>query len=172
MVPKVTTDFDPLRQVYLANMHRISEGWLAVLSKSKTGSQSTQLRVLLPALDDFPQLCPVRAVNLLISVMDPKLDGPLFIYRRRRLLLYKDVRSVIRAWAAFNGISLTKYGSHSARSGSATTAFKAGVGAAAIMKLGDWLSSAFLNYLRPDVVDLLKTQLAMLQQLKAQLQMC
>ena len=156
----------------MANLHRIPEGLLAVLSKSKTGSQSTQLRVLLPDLDDLPQLCPVRSVNRLVSVMDPKFDGPLFIYGRRRLLLYKDVRSVIRAWAAFNGISLTKYGSHSARSGSATTAFKAGVDAAAIMKLGNWLSSAFLAYLRPDVVDLLKTQLAMLQQLKSQLQTC
>ena len=101
--------------------------------------------------------------------MQPNPMGPLFLYAHHTLLLYKDLRSVIRAWAFENGIQLNKFGTHSARSGSATTAFKAGADSSAIMLLGDWLSSTFLGYLRQSTLDVHKIQMDMVDQLKAQL---
>ena len=128
----------------------------------------------MPCLDALPFLCPTRAIEDLISAMSPELNGPLFIYQSSggsKLLLYKDVRTVIRKWASSQGIKLGKYGSHSARIGSASTAYKAGVHSAGIKLLGDWLSSTFLSYIRQDVKDIQSIQMDMVDQLKTQLRM-
>ena len=168
--PKSASNWDPLRHICLSNIHRIPEGWLAVLDKTKTHSgRGPCLRVLIPCMNALPLLCPVKAVDLLISVMRPKQNGPLFLFAHHRVLLYRHVRSLIRDWTSSVGLQLDKFGTHSARSGSATTAFKAGVSSSAIMLLGDWLSNAFLTYLRPSVVDVLQVQMRMLKELQNQL---
>ena len=64
----------------------------------------------------------------------------------------------------FQGINLA----HSARSGGATTAYRAGVGSIGIKKLGDWLSDTFLDYVRHDLADLSEIQMAMLKQMQVQ----
>ena len=170
MVPKSASNWDPLHHICLSNLHRIPEGWLAVLHKTKTRSGSgPSLRVLIPYTNTLPLLCPVKAVDLLISVMHPKQNGPLLLFAHHKVLLYGHVRSVIREWASSVGFKLDKFGTHSARSGSATTAFKAGVSSSAIMLLGDWLSNVFLTYLRQSVVDVLQVQMQMMKELQTQL---
>lgn len=170
VVPKQAKLFDPHRHVCLSNIQHIPEGLLVVLKRTKTRSaHSASLQFLLPRLPKMAQLCPVKAVNLLVSIVPGPVNGPLFLYRQGqavKLLLYRDIRSVIRAWSHSVGVPLAKYGSQSARSGSATTAYKSGVDEVGIMKLGDWLSNTFLSYVKQDMVDLLKIHLKMLNHLE------
>ena len=115
------------------------------------------------------QLCPVRAIDFLLSSFPDAGQGPLFVYVKAGSvipLLYKDIRQVIRSWALSLGLNPKSFGSHSARSGSATTAFKGGVGEVGIMKLGDWLSNTFLTYIKQDLADIMQIQMKMLGQLQ------
>ena len=169
VVPKTARLFDPMRQICNANMRRIPEGVLVSLAKTKTRSpQKAKLKILLPRLDSLVKLCPVRAIDSLFASI-PGLDkGPLFMFLSVdgvKPLLYRDLRGVIRNWAKSLGVDPRRYGSQSARSGSATTAYRAGVDEVGIRKLGDWLSSVFLSYVKKDVVDLVKIQMQMLNEL-------
>ena len=148
---------------------------MAVLHKSKTRStKGPALRILLSRLSCMFDLCPVRAIFDLAVQVPSTPHGPLFQYLKGSKpvsLLYKDVRSVIGDWAQVNGLPRSRYGSHSARGGGATTAYHAGVDSIGIKKLGDWLSDTFLDYIRHDLADLSDIQLAMLRQMQAQLAM-
>ena len=172
VVPKTSSTFDPLRQVCLANMQSIPEGIVVVLAKTKTRSHhGAELRVLLPILNDLKLLCPVRAINSLVVSVPPDPSGPLFCYKLGSLiksLLYRDIRSTIRNWASSMHFSVSRFGSQSARSGGATTAFRGGVDSVGIMKFGDWLSNAFLSYIRQELVDLSAIHLKMLNELQSQ----
>jgi len=169
VVPKLASDFDSLRQMCLANMQWVQEGILVVLSKTKTRSlHGSALRVLVPNVPSFSDLCPVTAVKSLLEAVPSSSTGPLFQYVKQSSvvpLLYKNLRQVIRHWATAMNINLSKFGSQSARSGGATTAFRGGVDSIGIMKLGDWLSNCFLSYVRQDVVDLMEIQAKMLSAL-------
>ena len=162
VVPKTEIAFDPLRQICLANMSWIPEGILVVLTKTKTRSfHGPGLRVLLPVLDNLVDLCPVGAVNSFLAVVPSSKSGPLLLFLKGGHwvpLLYRDLRKVIVAWSSFMGFEPGKYGSQSARSGAATAAFRGGVDAIGIKRLGDWLSDTFLSYVRQDVLDLLEIQ--------------
>ena len=172
VVPKAAHLFDPLRQICRSNMQRIPEGFLISLAKTKTRStQKAKLKILLPSLDSLVVLCPVRSIDLLCASIPGLDNGPLFMFLEHdniKPLLYRDLRLVIKNWAKSLGIDPRKYGSQSARSGSATTAYRAGVDEVGIRKLGDWLSDVFLSYVKQDVVDLLKIQMQMLEELSAQ----
>ena len=72
---------------------------------------------------------------------------------------------VIRDWAKHVGVDPAKFGTHSARSGVAISAFKAGVASIGIQKLGDWLSDTFLSYVRQDISDLYGIQMQILSHL-------
>ena len=172
VVPKTAKSFDPLRHICSSNMQRIPEGILVSLAKTKTrSSQKAKLKILLTRLDSLVDLCPVRAIDMLLASV-PGLDsGPLFMFLSvdgAKLLLYRDLRMVINNWAKACGIDPRMYGSQSARSGSATTAYRGGVDYVGIRKLGDWLSNVFLSYIKTDVVDLLKIQMQMLNELTSQ----
>ena len=173
VVPKVATRFDPTRHVCRSNVERVEEGLVVSLEKSKTRPlHGSGLTVLLPQLDSFVELCPVRALNALWTVFPNNLNGPSFLYSKDGCttpLLYRNLRSVINNWASVNGIDIGTFGSQSARSGSATSAFRGGVDSMGIMRLGDWLSNTFLSYVRQDVSDLWKTQMLMLNELRSQL---
>ena len=162
VVPKTAKGFDASRHVCKRNIELVEEGFVVSLTKSKTRPlHGSGLSVLLPHLDTFVDLCPVRALNLLWSAVPGNLDGPSFLYLKDGQtipLLYQDLRSVIGSWASSNGIDVTKFGSQSARSGSATAAFRGGVNEMGIMRLGDWLSNTFLSYVRQDVSDLWNIQ--------------
>ena len=172
VVLKSAAGFDPLRHVCWSNLQQVPEGLVAVLHKTKTRStKGPVLRILLSRLNAMFESCPVRAILQLTFQVQATLQGPLFLFFKGGKpipLLYKDLRSVIGDWAQFNGLPRSKYGSHSARSGGATTAYHAGVGEIGIKKLGDWLSDTFLNYVRHNLADLSEIQLAMLSQMQFQ----
>lgn len=173
VVPKSVTKFDPARHVCKSNIELVDEGFVVSLDKSKTRPlHGSGLTVLLSRLDSLVELCPVRALNLIWSLFPAAHNGPSFLYLKEGLavpLLYRDLRSVINGWASFNGIVTGKFGSQSARSGSATSAFRGGVDSMSIMRLGDWLSNTFLSYVRQDISDLWKTQMRMLNELRSEL---
>ena len=172
VVPKTAALFDYQRQICLANMEWVSEGVVVRLAKTKTRtSGSLSLKVFLSRLDSLMDLCPVRAIISLLDCTPVSFHGPLLLFHKGGIwtpLLYRDLRAVIRAWAASVDVDPSSFGSHSARSGSATVAHKAGVQDSSIMKLGDWLSNAFLSYIKQDVTELRNIQLQMLHQLSAQ----
>ena len=172
VVPKSAAQFDPARQVCLKNMEWVTEGVVVKLGKSKTKrSQDPKLLVLIPRLDSLLDLCPVRAIQALIHSVAASKDGPLFLFWKKdkwSTLLYRDLLAVIKSWATSVGLDASSFGSHSARRGGATVAFKAGVNDLRIMKLGHWLSSAFLAYIKQDVADLQDVQMAMLVQMGEQ----
>ena len=125
----------------------------------------------MPLLPSSGRLCPVKAVKALLQEVATSESGPLFVFIKGGSvvpLIYSDVRFVIRSWALSLGINPSTFGSHSARIGAATSAFKAGVDDLGIMKLGDWLSNTFLTYVKQDWEDLRKIQFKMLLQLEAQ----
>ena len=169
VVPKSVAAFDPYRQMCLANMSWIPEGILVVLGKTKTrSSRGPSLRVLLPLLDNLKDLCPVRTVNDFLSTIPSSISGPLLLFRKGSSwapLLYRDLRVVILKWSESRGYARGEFGSHSARSGAATAAFRGGVGSVGIKKLGDWLSDTFLTYVRQDILDLMEIQSKMLSAL-------
>ena len=80
-------------------------------------------------------------------------------------LLYRDLRSVIVAWSSSMGFKPGKYGSQSARSGAATAAFRGGIDAIGIKRLGDWLLDTFLSYVRGDILELMEIQTKILNAL-------
>ena len=167
VVPKANKLFDPRRQICSTNLHRVPEGLLVLLQRTKT--RSADVRFLLPYLHGLVDLCPVRAINSLMGCIPSPTGGPLFVYRKSASvvpLLYKDIRSVIRSWARVMGFSITKFGTQSARRGSATTAHQAGVDDIGIMKLGDWLSNTFLSYIDQNFSELKSIQRQMLNQLE------
>ena len=169
VVPKSEQLFDPQRQICMANLQKIPEGFVALLTKTKTRSATREkLRVLLPLLSHLTDLCPVRAINGLLASVPVSLVGPLFVFVEDgsvHTLLYRDVRSVISTWASSVGLDVTTFGTHSARSGGATAAHHAGVEDSGIMKLGDWLSNTFLSYIKLDVSDLWSIQMKILHEL-------
>ena len=168
VVPKSPRLFDPRRHLCVNNLVKIPEGLLCTLEITKTRSAHSQsLKVLLPNLDSLVDLCPVRAITFLLATC-ASVDGPLFVYHKSGYvvpLLYEDLRDVIRNWALAAGLDPRCFGSHSARRGGATTAYRGGVTDVGIMKLGDWLSNTFLSYVKQDVVDLWDIQMRMLAQL-------
>ena len=172
VAPKSAKLFDSKRQICATNLQRIPEGFLAILERSKTSSSlGKALRVLLPQLDNLIDLCPVPAIDMLFLNFAGSNLGPLFQYSKDGSvfpLLYKDIRGVIRDWAQKMGIKLSKYGTHSARSGGATTAYKSGVDEIGIMKLGSWLSNTFLSYVKQDVIDLMQIHMKMAKHMKKQ----
>ena len=172
VAPKSAKLFDSKRQICATNLQRILEGFLAILDRSKTSSSlGKALRVLLPQLDNLIDLCPVRAIDMLLLNFAGSNLGPLFQYSKDGSvfpLLYKDIRGVIRDWAQKMGIKLSMYGTHSARSGGATTAYKSGVDEIGIMKLGSWLSNTFLSYVKQDVIDMMQIHMKMAKHMKKQ----
>ena len=81
VVPKTLKGFDPSRHVCKRNIELVNEGFVVSLTKSKTRPlHGSGLSVLLRYLDTFLELCPVRALNVLWSVVSGSPDGPSFLH--------------------------------------------------------------------------------------------
>ena len=153
----------PLHQSHSPQVHSVTLRF-ANQKNGHKGESRTQSRT------NDPELCPVRSVSHLVShILQQQPNAPLTTplstvfpsptpHDSRRLtntdLLHHLRRacSLLGGRAAF-GFANTEIGTRSLRCGAAMALFLAGHPPSNIMLLGRWRSTAFIEYLRPQILE-------------------
>ena len=124
-----------------------------VLYIRKTKTIQCKERVLVMPYVASPgnPLCPVKALNDLLSIAPMELDLPLFGYFDEddcpKYLTHNSFTTLLKLFVDKVGYDSTKYSGHSLRRGGATLGFQVGLSITQIKKRGDWTSSAVNSYI-------------------------
>ena len=115
-------------------------------------------------------LCPVTALSHALDLSrDANTVGPMFVYKdkqgRWRPYLYNHFLKQLKKLLLAIGLDSKKYAGHSLRRGGATWAMRCGVPGEVIKSMGDWRSTAYLQYLDINCSLKVKYALQMMQHL-------
>lgn len=98
-------------------------------------------------------LCPVKSFKDYLTAR-PKQPEFVFVHRDRSPLTSKYVREVLNKSIQYLGLDCRDYNTHSLRIGRATDMCQAGYTDRQIALAGRWNSSAFTNYIKPNMIRL------------------
>ena len=85
---------------------------------------------------------------LLLGLLRPQIEGPLFVREDSTLLSREDFIRAVHQALQEAGMNPSLYAGHSFRMGAATTAAVAGIPAHTIKRLGRWSSEAYQVYIK------------------------
>lgn len=114
---------------------------------SKTNQFSARIHPVPLFKTNNNKLCPVTALQTMISRIPAPLDSPLFLLPNKKPLTYHMFNNNLKHLIKLIGLKPTDFSSHSFRRGGATIAFQAQVEPELIKYHGDWKSDAYLVYL-------------------------
>lgn len=100
---------------------------------------------------EVAELCLVLAVSQLTAVR-PNIAGPFLMDKDGSYLPRFQFISFFRKCLKVAGLDPSQFGLHSFRIGAATEAFRWGLGAAVIKRIGRWESNRFRLYVRPHLL--------------------
>ena len=122
-------------------------------SKTDPFRQGTLIRLA----GNNTSLCPIRAINLFLSI-HPTKTGPLFTYYQNgKYLTRRDINKVLCETTNESAI----ISSHSLRIGAASTAAAMGCPRWLIQSMGRWVSDCFREYIRIPQTTIEKTSRAL-----------
>lgn len=150
LFPPSSASFDPDKHFARHHLHLTPWGLVLSLVWTKT-IQFKDRVVTCPLIRNNGPLCPVAAITRVLEVT-PEADNhsPMFVYLKEgecKTYLYGHFLRKLKEVMSTLGYPSTKYAGHSLRRGGATWALKCGVPSEIIKSMGDWKSSAYLNYL-------------------------
>jgi len=168
LVPDSVAKFNPAKQLTRGDLELTDDAILVTLKWSKTNQ--TGRREIFPLVRNRGNpLCPVDAYLKMIKVFPAASASPAFLvekYGRVQSVTYRQFQDYIKKSVAELGLNPSEYSSHSFRRGGATYAFRSGVHASLIKKLGDWHSDAYLEYIDFPVEDRMRAGKRIRKQIK------
>ena len=127
---------------------------VVVIRWSKTDQFGQNPDKILMVADKNNPLCPVHWILHMVDKIPAKPDN-LFSYRNKKGLVpvtYRDLMVQMRQWIQEIGVkNPNRYSSHSLRRGASSMARKKQLTDTQIMRLGNWKSQCFRNYIQEDV---------------------
>jgi len=155
LVPDTVPKFDASKQLTRGDIQVTKDSLVITLKWSKTNQTGRKETFHLIKNTGNP-LCPVRAYQQMIKMFPATEDSPAFLVRKYgviRTATYRQYQNHIKESIRRIGLDPTEYSSHSFRRGGATYAFRCGLSAAMIKKLGDWKSDSYREYIDFPVKD-------------------
>jgi len=149
LVPDSVKKFNPGKQLTRGDVEVTEKALLVTLKWSKTNQVGRE--EVFPLLKNKKSiLCPAAAYKRMIKEFPAKDASPAFMIKKFGKLqpvTYRQYQARIKKAMLDVGEDPEGYTSHSFRRGGATYAFKCGVSAGMIKRLGDWKSDAYLEYI-------------------------
>ena len=147
MVPSSVCNFDPLKQLKRDDIRFVKECIFVYFKWSKTNQNSGKVSwfPIFPVNDSrFNLKCHLE---LLFDIVKAPVNAPLFTFGKNKFHTRNTLVKLLEMCVTKAGLSSSNYSWHSFRRGAATFAFELGLADTEVQLLGDWSSSAFLNYL-------------------------
>ena len=166
LVPQTLEKFDPIsglsrKKLALYNDHGIA----FIYSNFAKNVQFCERDIVVP-LKQIPgsPLCPISALNRLLTNSPVSDDSPLFSYLedgRTKCITYTTFTTRLKQLLSRAGLCPELYSGHSFRRGGASFLFSLGADPITIKFSGDWLSDSYLNYVSVDLTARLAAQTMM-----------
>ncbi len=150
LLPPSLPKFDSLKHLTRGNISLCDSGLLVTFIFSKTlqaGGRSIKIPVA--SIPNSP-LCPLLAFRTMTSLVSAPASAPAFLIPTvlgTRSLTQPTFVSKLRFYLNLINLPSMSYSGHSFRRGGASWAFESGVPGELIKLVGDWRSSAYLQYL-------------------------
>ena len=166
LLPDSSSSFDVSKHLCRSDVSLHDEFMTIHFKWSKTRQFGHSRNVPILAIQGS-SLCPVSAFKNMCKIVKLKENDPAFCYIDKSFnsttLTYSKFQSMLRKSIDKTGRDGSLYSSHSCRRGACSMAFKCNVPSELIKFHGDWLSSAYLEYLSYDFDQLLSVSSQMKQ---------
>ncbi len=148
LMPDGSSNFDHEKQFVRGDLDVADAGLSIRVKWSKTNQYKKQCHVKrIPRLRDHP-LCPVTAVEKAFASVPLNDSSPAFVVDRKgNPMTGKKFTKRLKSLISACGLDPSSYASHSFRRGSAAWALCCGIPGEIVMRMGDWKSACYLNYL-------------------------
>ena len=158
MLPDSSNMFDETKHLCRRDVSLHDEFMLVHFKWSKTRQFGHSRNVPIFTIPGS-SLCPVKAFYNMCKIVKLRENQPAFCYLDKTFhsvtLTYSKFQAMLRCTIDKTGRDGSLYSTHSCRRGSCSMAFKCNVPSELIKFHGDWLSSAYLEYLTYDFDQLL-----------------
>lgn len=147
LVPPTKRKFDPLKHLKVDDIKFDDNIVLVFYKFSKTNQNSSKVSwVPIYVVNDLRFDLKLH-LKLLFASVNPPSDAPLFSFNSKEFHSRLSLVRILDKCVYESGLPLANYSFHSFRRGAAVFAFELGLDDTAVQLLGDWSSSAFMNYL-------------------------
>ena len=154
LVPVSAASFDPIRHLSSSDLIWAPPGVHILLKWSKTIQTVSQYKTIPLAQIQNSPLCPISALQEMLSYYVVPKNAPLFSYKTSTSLVVitqSQVRSTLAAILTHLNLPSKHYGFHTFRRSAASLAFQLNVPIQNIKSHGTWVSDAVWAYIQPSL---------------------